>query len=127
MNGKAVRMYVHRLILFAFKGLPPHPKYISRHLNGNPKDNRPENLEWGTYQDNYDDAVKHGTKCKRKEPKLTDIKILKIKQKKEILIRTNVHLSTDNRTYLKKAAKRFETTPAALLRHMIESLERDGK
>jgi hypothetical protein len=34
---------------------------IILHTNGNPADNRQENLRYGTAKDNYDDARKHGT------------------------------------------------------------------
>jgi hypothetical protein len=30
------------------------------HNNGNPRDNRPENLRWSTAQDNWRDRRKHG-------------------------------------------------------------------
>lgn len=52
--------YVHRLILEAFVG--PCPDGMEcRHANGNPADNRLENLRWGTRSENQRDAVKHGT------------------------------------------------------------------
>lgn len=52
--------YVHQLVLSAFVG--PRPEgMIARHLNGDPTDNRPENLAWGTHSENNYDAVRHGT------------------------------------------------------------------
>lgn len=52
--------YVHQLVLFAFAG--PRPAgMVARHLNGDPTDNRPENLAWGTHSENNYDAVRHGT------------------------------------------------------------------
>jgi len=54
----------HQLILFAFVG--PMPLGMEcRHLNGNPADNRLENLVWGTRQENVHDAIRHGTFCPR--------------------------------------------------------------
>ncbi len=51
---------VHQLVLIAFVG--PRPAgAITRHLNGNPADNRPENLAWGTALENARDALRHGT------------------------------------------------------------------
>lgn len=61
-NGESKDVFLHRLILLANKGLPPSSKHITRHLDGNPMNNDIENLEWGTYQDNFNDAVKHGTR-----------------------------------------------------------------
>lgn len=50
--------YVHRLVLQAFVG-PSEPKQVCRHLNGNPADNRLENLEWGSYKANSRDISAH--------------------------------------------------------------------
>ena len=51
---------VHRLVLMAFVG--PRPEGMEcRHLNGNPSDNRLENLRWGTSKENSADSVKHRT------------------------------------------------------------------
>lgn len=55
-----VRRSVHRLILLAFRGRPA-PGRVARHLNGDPTDNRIENLEWGTVAENNRDQVQHGT------------------------------------------------------------------
>ena len=52
---------VHRLILLAFNGNPPEGKEQVRHLNGDKKDNRPENLCWGDSQENAADRERHGT------------------------------------------------------------------
>lgn len=51
---------VHHLVLVAFSG--PRPDgMIARHLNGNPSDNRVENLVWGTHSENAADTLAHGT------------------------------------------------------------------
>lgn len=53
------RVYVHRAVLEAFVG--PRPDgMISRQLNGNPQDNRVENLARGTHAENTADAHAHG-------------------------------------------------------------------
>lgn len=57
-GGKDVA--VHRAVLLAFVGPPPEG-YEACHINGNPADNRLENLRWGTRSDNLRDAVRHGT------------------------------------------------------------------
>ena len=59
-NGITKNEAVHRLVLQTFFG-PCPIKMECRHLNGNPKDNRLENLKWGTRSENIIDAVKHGT------------------------------------------------------------------
>jgi hypothetical protein len=54
-------LYVHHLVLNAFVG-PCPPGLECRHLNGDRSDNRwPENLIWGTWEENYEDRIRHGT------------------------------------------------------------------
>lgn len=54
-KGKPKSMYVHRLVALAFLENPDE-KPLVNHKNGNPKDNRLENLEWATYSEN----IAHG-------------------------------------------------------------------
>lgn len=52
--------FVHRLVLEAFIG--PCPSGMEcRHLDGNPSNNRLENLLWGTPLENANDRRRHGT------------------------------------------------------------------
>ena len=55
------RIMVHRLVLEAFVGPAPADKPIGCHRDGNPQNNTPENLYWGTPSSNTLDSVKHGT------------------------------------------------------------------
>ena len=58
--GRANTVYVHALVAEAFVG--PRPEgAVCRHLNGNSRDNRPENLAWGTQAENIQDMHRHGT------------------------------------------------------------------
>lgn len=50
---------VHHLVLLAF-GFQRPPGYQCRHLNGDPQDNRLENIRWGTAKENTEDRIKHG-------------------------------------------------------------------
>lgn len=50
---------VHRLVLMAWQRAPNH-KEQARHLDGNPQNNRIENLCWGTAKDNAADRERHG-------------------------------------------------------------------
>lgn len=61
--GRRRWRYVHQLVLEAFVGSRPFPAAVARHLNGDPSDNRVENLAWGTKSQNAMDAVAHGTHC----------------------------------------------------------------
>lgn len=59
-NNKGCQVGLHRLLLSTYVS-PCPPGMECRHLNGNPADNRLENLAWGTRQENIQDAIKHGT------------------------------------------------------------------
>lgn len=59
-SGKARPIGVHQLVADAFHGPCPAGLQV-RHLNGNPKDNRPENLKYGTAKENAEDRMRHGT------------------------------------------------------------------
>ena len=58
--GRGNSQCVHKLVLLAFVG-PAPDRHECCHNNGNPADNRLENLRWGTRSDNIRDAVRHGT------------------------------------------------------------------
>ena len=53
-------LYVHTLVLNAFVGKRPD-RYVCRHLNGDPLDNRLCNICWGTAKENAQDSIRHGT------------------------------------------------------------------
>ena len=60
-NGYRTAKNVHSLVIQAFVGERPDGMEC-RHLNGNPLDNRLENLKWGTSKENSDDIALHGRK-----------------------------------------------------------------
>jgi hypothetical protein len=86
-DGKHKVLQVHALVLSAFAG--PSNGLIARHLNGNPLDNRwPENLVWGTYQENADDRIAHGRALrgeKHPQAKLTEMDVAEIRRLKGVL------------------------------------------
>lgn len=59
-NNKNKTFRPHTLVLTAFVG-PRPPKMECCHNDGNPWNNRVENLRWDTAQSNQQDRVKHGT------------------------------------------------------------------
>ena len=64
-NGPRQR-FVHRVVLEAFVG--PRPEGMEcRHLDGNPLNNRLENLCWGTPSENAWDRVHHGNHFQAKK------------------------------------------------------------
>ena len=85
LNGKKRSINVHTLICEAFNGPKPGSKMCVRHLDGNSKNNLPDNLKWGTYKENEEDKLRHGRRArgeKQGSAKLTEKTIR--------LIRTNV-------------------------------------
>ena len=60
VSGKSKRFLVHRLVLETFVG-PCPDGMVACHNNGDPADNRMENLRWDTSKANSKDAVVHGT------------------------------------------------------------------
>ena len=58
-NGIRHRDLIHRLVLQTFVGQCPEGMECC-HYNGNPQDNRLENLRWGTHSENKQDQNRHG-------------------------------------------------------------------
>ena len=61
VGGKGRRTHLHRVVAETFISAAPFENACVRHLDGNPKNNRAENLAWGTYLDNENDKLGHGT------------------------------------------------------------------
>jgi hypothetical protein len=84
-NGRTRKFYIHQLVLNAFVGPCPLGKDECRHLNGNKSDNRwPENLEWGTYGEQYEDKISHGTAIRGEQhswSKLTQAQVGEIRSR----------------------------------------------
>lgn len=81
-NGKCRVRSVHHLVLLAFVG--PRPKGMECcHRDGNPLNNRLENLRWDTHSENEKDKIKHGTSHFSGEShygaKLTETKVREIR------------------------------------------------
>lgn len=53
------RIPIHKIVGTAFNG--PRPSgMVTRHLDGNPFNNRADNLKWGTQKENTQDRIRHG-------------------------------------------------------------------
>ena len=62
-DGVTITKKIH--VLLAKHFIPNPNNYpVVRHLNDNKLDNRLENLAWGTYKDNMQDAIKNGKTLK---------------------------------------------------------------
>jgi hypothetical protein len=60
-DGTKCNRLVHALVCERFHGPCPFPGAQVRHLDGNPLNNRAENLCWGTAAENAADRKRHGT------------------------------------------------------------------
>ncbi len=73
-------MPAHRLVCEAWHG-PPSAGQECRHLDGDQRNNRPENLRWGTHAQNMADALRHGTLARGERhgrAKLTEEQVLEV-------------------------------------------------
>lgn len=59
-DGVSSSRTVHSLVLEAFVGARPDGA-VTRHLDGDPSNNKLSNLAWGTQSENNFDQVRHGT------------------------------------------------------------------
>ena len=83
VNGKQVSRTVHRLVLLAFVGPCPEG-YQCAHLDGNPENNKPENLRWVTPKENTSHKKIHGTELmgvRNLAHKLTEVEVKEIRER----------------------------------------------
>lgn len=59
VEGVGYTRAVHRLVAEAFCGRPTAESFLVRHLDGDPLNNRAENLRWGTPKENAADTKRH--------------------------------------------------------------------
>lgn len=86
-NKKVKTLKVHRLVAYAFLGIPPKGKTMVNHKDGNKVNNHISNLEWVTPSENLKHAHKNGLKKttrilgeKSGKAKLTEIDVLTIRE-----------------------------------------------
>lgn len=60
IDGKRVRLAVHRLVAKEFLGEKPTLAHEVCHIDGNKMNNAVSNLRWGTRKENADDRERHG-------------------------------------------------------------------
>lgn len=61
-NSKNIQLYHHRAVCMAFHGQPAEGQE-TRHLDGNQRNNKADNLCWGTHEENVEDQRKHGNRA----------------------------------------------------------------
>ena len=60
-KGKHKHYFIHRLVLSTFIGPPPADRPQTRHLDGDPTNNKLSNLRWASQAENEDDKRYVGT------------------------------------------------------------------
>lgn len=98
LNGYSISTKIHKIVMGVFVGDCPDGFEI-RHLNGNPADNRLDNLKYGTRKENTNDSIKHGV-----TPKGSRNGMSKLTEDQVILIR-NLYANGD--ITHEELAKRF--------------------
>jgi len=101
---------IHRLLASAFLPPPKPGQTVVRHLNGDPGDNRLENLSWGTQAENMQDCVRHGRSLrgmKNPNAKLTPKRVALIRGLNEEGFRDEViaHLFGVSRETVRRATR----------------------
>jgi hypothetical protein len=76
---KCKSVFAHRLVMAAFIG-PLPPGKIVRHLNGNPHDNRLENLAYGDAFENAADAIRHGATARGERSNKSNLTERKVRE-----------------------------------------------
>lgn len=80
-RGVNVRLYIHRLVAEAFLANTENKPCVN-HIDNDRRNNDVKNLEWCTYQENTNHAVKHGKIVrgeKTRSSKLTEAQVLQIR------------------------------------------------
>jgi len=83
VNGKRRYHRVHRLVAYAFIGIPPTSKHEIRHFDGNRQNNNYSNLSWGTRTENERDKIRHNKTNRGQQngrSKLTFDQVVKIRK-----------------------------------------------
>jgi hypothetical protein len=82
-DGVKTARFIHHLVLEAFVG-PRPPGLICCHYDGNPSNNRLENLRWDTYAANEADKLRHGTRAmgSSARSKLCEVEVLEIRRRR---------------------------------------------
>lgn len=82
-NRRYAHKCIHQLVLLAFVGPPPSDKHEGCHNDGDPSNNRLDNLRWDTAIGNQADRKKHGT-VSRGRALLTEEQVTLIRTSPEI-------------------------------------------
>jgi hypothetical protein len=83
--GKKRTFLLHQVICEAFHGVKPFPGAQARHLDGNPLNDRADNIKWGSAKENIADKRVHGRVSEGErngQAKLTAPQVLAIRERR---------------------------------------------
>lgn len=81
LEGKKITRHIHVLVCAAFYGPRPH-RMEAAHWDGNRANNRAKNLRWATSSENELDKIRHGVRRGGFQPRLTDVEVRAVRQRK---------------------------------------------
>jgi len=83
LHGVKKQKTVHRIVLEAFVGAAPDGTE-GCHWDGNPRNNKLDNLRWDSRANNIQDAIRHGTSTKKSGSTLTPAAVRDIRASKAL-------------------------------------------
>ena len=129
-DGVFRRVMVHELVLEAFVKRRPKGR-IGRHLDGNPSNNVPSNLAWGTTRQNHQDRERHGRTARgalHGNVKLTESQVIAIRlavdrkeTKTSIAARYGINRTTVSRIARRKSWGWLADEPASPANHGFQA------
>lgn len=108
--GKARDFKVHRLVCLMFNGPPPDARSLCRHRDGDPANNTPRNLMWGTQKQNAADRAWHGSTLRggrSPRAKFSDAQVKQIRRRHALAQRGRQRV---RRGFLVELAREFEVS-----------------
>ena len=114
-EGNREDILIHRVVLLAFVG--PCPKGMECcHWDGNPMNNRLDNLRWDTAKNNQADRLRHGRGVHVTNPKGEDIWWAKLTEKDVKRIRKLYASGRHNQTELSEIFGVYQTLISRIIR-----------
>lgn len=86
-GGRKKQAGVHQFVALAFHGQPSDPSFEVRHKDGTTTNTLPDNLVWGTTEENMADRLAHGTSNQGErngQSKLTEAVVKEIRRRADL-------------------------------------------
>ncbi len=90
VNGDRKYHRIHRLVAYAFIGIPPTAKHEIRHSDGNKQNNYLSNLSWGTREENERDKIRHNKTNRGQRNGRSKLTLDQVKEIRQLLSKGNL-------------------------------------